>query len=104
MISAFTFSFEIIHYDICLPCMQTIILQNSAFSAEKKIFICYVILHSGMPVILQLKLYQSVVKKLNAKLHSKHNLLIPQKSHYSQRPWPVHKGRMSQNEHLQHCI
>ena len=48
-----------------------------------------------MPLILQLQLYQSVVKKLNAKLHSKHNLLIPQKSHYSQRPWPADKERMA---------
>ena len=84
--------------------MQTIILYNSAFSAEKKLFICNVILHGGMLLILQLQLYQSVVKKLNAKLHSKHNLLIPQKSHYSQRPWPILKETMSQNEHLQHCI
>ena len=36
VIFAFTFSIGIIHYDICLPCMQTIILQNSAYSVEKK--------------------------------------------------------------------
>ena len=39
-----------------LCCMQTIILQNSAFSAGFKIFICYVILHGGMHLILQLQL------------------------------------------------
>ena len=62
MISTFTFGIGIIHYDICLPCMQTIILKNSAFSAELNIFICYVNLHGGMPLILQLQLYKSVVK------------------------------------------
>ena len=54
MISAFSLSIGIIHYDIYLLCMQTIIPQNSASSAEKKIFICYVILHGDMPLILQL--------------------------------------------------
>ena len=43
--------------------MQAIFIQNSAFSAEKNIFICYVILHGGVPLILHLQLQQSAVKK-----------------------------------------
>ena len=34
VISTFTFGIGIIHYDICLPFIQTIIPKNSAFSAE----------------------------------------------------------------------
>ena len=100
MISAFTFDIGIIHYDICLPCMQPIIPKNSAFSAEQKIFICYVILHGGMSLILQLQLYQSVVKKTQCKITWQTEFFNSTEITLSQRSWPAHKERLSQNENI----